>query len=265
MTTPDDITPSGSILAISVGNTNTALAACIDGEPVHRVTMPNTSLDAIAKATAAAAEEHATDIAVLATVNRTVSGNLVHALQATPELQVLQIGVDLGIPLKHTLDDEAIRGTGQDRLLSAVAAFRIARQACVVVDAGTAVTVDFVDGEGTFHGGAIAPGVRMSLRALHDHPDALPDVEFAAPDAEIPYARNTREAMIHGVFYGTRGLVRQLAERYAIAYDAYPTIIATGGDAQALFEGEELIERNVPDLTLRGIALAYTAAVEADA
>ena len=97
MTTPDDITPSGSVLAISVGNTNTALAACIDGEPVHRVTMPNTSLDAIAKAATAAAEEHAIDIAVLATVNRTVSDKLIQTLQANPELQVLQIGVDLGI------------------------------------------------------------------------------------------------------------------------------------------------------------------------
>jgi type III pantothenate kinase len=265
MTTPDDINPSGTVLAISVGNTNTALAACVDGEPVHRVTMPNASLDAIAEAAAAAAGEHAADVAVLATVNRTVSDKLVHALTGHPDLQVLQIGVDLGIPLKHTLDDDAIRGTGQDRLLNAVAAFRTARQACVVVDAGTAVTVDFVDGAGTFHGGAIAPGVRMSLRALHEHTDALPDLDFAPPEADIPYARNTREAMIHGVFYGTRGLVRQLAERYAIAYDAYPTIIATGGDAQALFDGEELIERIIPDLTLRGIALAYTAAIEADA
>ena len=265
MTSPDDLAPSGSVLAISVGNTNTAIGVCIDGEPVHRVSMQNTSVDAIATAAFAAAEEHATDVAVLATVNRSVSDELVRALSARPGLQVAQVGVDLGIPLKHTLEDEAIAGTGQDRLLSAVAAFRLARQACVVVDAGTAVTVDFVDGEGTFHGGAIAPGVRTSLTALHHSTDALPEIEFAAPDADIPYARNTREAMLHGVFYGTRGLVRQLAERYAIAYDAYPTIIATGGDAEALFEGEELIERIVPDLILRGIALAYAAAIEADA
>lgn len=260
-----DLSPAGSLLAINVGNTNTAFAVCIDGEPMHRVTTPNTSLDILASAILTAAEEHAIDTAVLATVNRTLSERLVRALGATAPLEILRIGSDLGIPLKHTLTDDAIAATGQDRLLGAVAAFRIARQACVVVDAGTAVTVDFVDGQGVFHGGAIAPGVRMALSAMHTNTDALPSVEFEPPQADIPYARNTREAMLHGVFYGTRGLVRQLAERYAIAYDAYPTIIATGGDAHAIFEGDELIERIVPDLTLRGIALAFTAALEADA
>lgn len=260
-----DFQPTGSVLAISVGNTNTAFAVCVDGEPMHRASVANAAPEELHRAIVALEEEHAVDTAVLATVNRTASDQLVRMLRSSSDLQVLQIGTDLGIPLKHTLEDAAIAKTGQDRLLGAVAAYRIAKQACVVVDAGTAVTVDFIDGQGVFHGGAIAPGVRMGLRALHEQTDALPEVEFTAPEANIPYARDTREAMLHGVYYGVRGLVRQLAERYAIAYDAYPAILATGGDAQALFEGDELIERIVPDLTLRGVALAFAAAVEADA
>ncbi|MFG0292617.1 MAG: type III pantothenate kinase [Phycisphaerales bacterium JB050] len=260
-----DPQPTGSILAISVGNTNTLLGVCVDGEPLHSVSIANATPEALPKAIATLAAEHAVDVAVLASVNRTVSDQLIRTLRTTAEVQVMQIGTDLGLPLKHTLEEKAIAKTGQDRLLSAIAGYHIAKQACVVVDAGTAVTVDFVDGQGTFHGGAIAPGVRMGLRALHNQTDALPEIEFSAPEADVPYARNTREAMLHGVFYGVRGLVRQLAERYAIAYDAYPVILATGGDAQALFEGDELVERIVPDLTLRGIALAFAAAVEADA
>ena len=77
------------------------------------------------------------------------------------------------------LDPETI--TGVDRLLNAAAAYATLKQACVVVDAGTAVTVDFVDGHGTFHGGAIAPGARLQIDALHRGTDALPDVQ-AAPD-----------------------------------------------------------------------------------
>ena len=76
-----------------------------------------------------------------------------------------RVGDDLPIPIQVDLAPETI--TGSDRLLNAVAAFDVLQQACVVVDAGTAVTVDFIDGKGTFHGGAIAPGARMQLAALH--------------------------------------------------------------------------------------------------
>lgn len=249
-----------SILTISVGNTNTSAAAFCGGELLERISRPNT--DTLADAIHKLTHDHAIDIAVMATVNRPVSTRLAAEIQSVDALQLLQVGEDLGIPLKHTLEDEAIRLTGQDRLLNAVAAHSIARQACVVVDAGTAITVDFVDGEGVFHGGAIAPGVRMSLAVLHDRTAALPEVSFAAPEADIPFARNTAEAMLHGVYYGARGLVRQLVERYAEAYEAYPVIIATGGDAKTLFESDPLIERIVPDLTLQGIAKAYAVAID---
>lgn len=262
MSTPDHPSSSESIIAISVGNTNTAFARCTGTQTTDPVSLPNADIPVIAAAIERLAEEHDLDTAVLATVNRTVSDQLARAIGSSVA-DVLQINRDIPIPLQHTLEDAAIAATGQDRLLAAVAAFRIAGQACVVVDAGTAITVDFVDGKGTFHGGAIAPGVRMSLRALHDHTDALPEVAFASPDAAIPFARNTAEAMLHGVFYGARGLVRQLAERYAIAYEAYPVIIATGGDAQTIFESEDLVERIVPDLTLQGIAMSFAAALEA--
>lgn len=255
---------TATIVAISVGNTNTTFAACIGGDPFEPQSLPNADIPSIARAIATLAESQDTDTALLATVNRAVSEPLRRELVLL-DIELLQINRDIAIPLKHTLDDAAIASTGQDRLLAAAAAFRIAGQACVVVDAGTAVTVDFVDGKGTFHGGAIAPGLRMSLQALHEHTDALPQVAFAAPDPAIPYARNTTEAMLHGVYYGIRGLVRQLAERYAVAYEAYPVIIATGGDAQTLFESEELIERIIPNLVLQGIAQAYAAALEDNA
>ena len=124
-----------------------------------------------------------------------------------------------------------------------------------MVDAGTALTVDFVDGEGTFHGGAIAPGAAMQLRALHEQTETLPELRFSAPD-DNAFGRSTGQAMLNGVFHGIRGAVQRFVERYSEHYGAFPQVIATGGDAEALFAGEDLVDHIVPDLTILGIAAA---------
>ncbi len=86
---------------------------------------------------------------------------------------------DLAAPIGRQLAEGATPGV--DRLLAAAGAWTLAKQAVIVVDAGTAITVDFVDGEGTFHGGAIAPGVGLMLEALATGTDALPSIPFAPP------------------------------------------------------------------------------------
>jgi type III pantothenate kinase len=158
---------------------------------------------------------------------------------------------DIAVPIGRQLDPESM--VGDDRLLNAAAAYNTAKQACVVVDAGTAVTIDFVDGAGTFHGGAIVPGAKMMLDALHERTEQLPEVAMQRPVEAIGHS--TAEAMRCGAFHGIRGMVRELVERYAEAAGGYPLVIATGGDAKLLFEDDELIERIVPDLTLMGMAV----------
>lgn len=170
-------------------------------------------------------------------------------LSATP----YRVGEDVPIPIGRQLDPETI--TGVDRLLNAAAAYDRLKEACVVIDVGTAVTVDFVDGEGTFHGGAIFAGATVQLRALHEHCRALPELSMSAPDPDV-FGRSTAQAMLKGVFHGIRGAVQRLVEQYAGYYEAFPTVVATGGDAALLFEGEELIDKIVPELSLMGIALA---------
>ena len=173
---------------------------------------------------------------------------------------VYMIGDDIAVPLRHNLDDAST--LGQDRQLCALAAYSRARQACVVVDAGTAITVDFVDGEGVFQGGVIAPGLAMMLGSLHEQTSALPSLGWTPPDkARGPFGKDTKHAMLLGVQAAARGLVRHVVETYAEAYEAYPQIVATGGDAPALFEGDEVVEHVVPDLQLIGILEACRAAV----
>jgi type III pantothenate kinase len=134
------------------------------------------------------------------------------------------------------------------------------KQAVIVVDAGTAVTVDFIDGEGTFHGGAIAPGAQVQLDSLHARTAALPKLRFERPSDEEAFGRNTVAAMQLGVYEGIRGLVQSLVERYATSYGAFPLVLATGGDAETLFADCPSVQRVVPDLVLQGIRVAVEAA-----
>jgi type III pantothenate kinase len=244
------------LIAIDVGNSCTRVAAIQDTSISDPISLGNGDLGAVTQAVLGQREslpEASPRPIVVASVNDGFADQLASALKDQLSEEVYRVGVDLPIPMQCELAPETI--TGVDRLLNAAAAFDVLKQACIVVDAGTAVTVDFVDGDGIFHGGAIAPGGQMQLRSLHEYTEALPDLEFVAPEIDA-FGRSTSQAMLKGVHFGIQGMVRILAEHYADHYGAYPTIVATGGDADTLFRGDELIDRIVPDLTLQGIAVA---------
>ena len=243
------------IIAFSVGNTRTQVGLLRGGALEKSERFANSDLALVIQAVAAWWKDipAAAGSVLVASVNDEVAAKLISALEDQLSVDIYRVGEDVPIPVGQQLDPETL--TGVDRLLNAAAAFDRLKQACVVVDAGTAVTVDFVDGQGTFHGGAIAPGASMQLHALHEHTAALPDLSFRAPDKE-PFGRNTAQAMYQGVFHGIRGMVQRLVEQYAEHYGAYPMVIATGGDAAVLFENDPLVDRIVPDLTLMGIAAA---------
>ena len=145
--------------------------------------------------------------------------------------------------------------TGVDRVLNIAAAYEQMGKACVVVDAGTAITVDCCNDQGDFLGGAIAPGVGLMLDALHAKTARLPRASLEIPEGI--FGQSTTAAIQHGVYHGVRGMVKELAENYATELGFWPDIIATGGDAPVLFENWELVHAIAPDLTLYGIALAY--------
>ena len=259
-----------NLIAINVGNSRTQVGRFVDGKLEDASTLTNDSPSNIVQRVLddwqQIADKPQAAIA-LASVNETVADPLRSALADQLAQEIYVVGEDLPVPIGRQLDPETI--TGMDRLLDAAAAYDTVKQACVVVDAGTAVTVDFVDGEGTFHGGAIAPGARMQLQSLHEHTATLPELDFRSPDDEA-FGRSTAQAMLQGVFHGIRGTVWKLTEQYAERYGAYPMVIATGGDAQTLFGNDELIDRIVPELALLGInaaaryALASTDSMESD-
>lgn len=250
------------VLAIQVGNTRIKLAAFVQNEPEETVFVKT---DDLAGAVEAAARLYETVGAepdcsvVLASVNKPVSDTLVAMLRDQLATDIYSVPTDMPVPIGTCLAPGATPGV--DRLLNAAAAFARLKQACIVIDAGTCVTVDFVDGEGVFHGGAIAPGIRMQLKAMHEHTAALPAIDFEVPEGTA-WGADTREAMLRGAYHGVRGLAWRLIERYAEQYGGFPLVIATGGDAATLFADDELVNQVVPDLVLRGIALAARAALD---
>lgn len=247
------------ILAVAVGNTRTRLGLFVNGELQDVQVAPSAATADVVAAARMAIKEHAGVAAVISSVNEPAADRIESALDE--ELgEVYRIGRDVHIGMRHSLADAST--LGQDRLLCALGAYARAQQACVVVDAGTAITVDFVDGEGVFHGGVIAPGVRMMLASLHTGTSALPKLDWAEPDYGAgPYGKDTRDAMLKGVRAAAIGLVRHVVESFAEEYEAYPQIVATGGDAPALFENDPVIEHIVPDLQLVGILEACKAAL----
>jgi type III pantothenate kinase len=251
-----------NLLAVSIGNTRTRVGAFIDGKLAETATLanqPNVDVTAAIDHAYGPLKGRGETTVLLSSVEPTRTEAIESALARHLGQKVLHVEKDLSIPVGRQLDREAM--VGEDRLLNAAAAFDVMQQACVVVDAGTAITVDFVDGAGTFHGGAIAPGGQLMLDALNQRAAQLPEIEFAKPDECMGH--NTVEAMRAGVFYGLRGMVRELVELFAEQVGHFPTVIATGGDGALLFKDYELVDRVVPDLTLMGLNVTYRKAREA--
>jgi type III pantothenate kinase len=189
-----------------------------------------------------------------ASVNPPLIETIEHAVMQATNQPVQWVGRDIELPIKVLTEEPA--QTGIDRILNIAAAYEQMQKACVVVDAGTAVTVDCCNDKGDFLGGAIAPGAALMLEALHQHTARLPRVSLQSP--RNTFGKSTAEAIRNGVYHGIRGMVKELVESYAAELGFWPDIIATGGDAPRLFQDWELIHAIAPDLTLYGIALAYT-------
>jgi len=249
-----------NLLAISVGNTRTRIGAFVEGHLAQTATFANQRngkiSDSLDQAYAPLKDKDTTIL--LSSVNPPVANWVEQEVTGHFKRSITRVERDLPIPIGRQLDPEAI--VGEDRLLNAAAAFDVLKQACVVVDAGTAITIDFIDGAGTFHGGAIAPGAQLMLDTLNHRTAQLPEVEFEKPREAIGHS--TIEAMKSGVFYGLRGMVHELVERFAQSTGQYPLVVATGGDADLLFREDELVDRVVPDLTLLGIAATLRTALE---
>lgn len=160
----------------------------------------------------------------------------------------LKLGMDVQI------DNPA--EVGADRLVNAYAAWHQFKKPLVVLDFGTATTFDVVDGKGAYIGGSIAPGINLSLDALHRAAAKLPTVAVAKPATAI--GKNTETAMQSGIFYGYIGLIEGMVARMETEFGSALEVVATGGLSPLFAAGTSVIKHVDADLTIRGLKAIYT-------
>lgn len=245
------------LLAIEQGNTNTLFAVHDGSEWIHQWRT--------ATETHRTADEYAVwlhqlftlvgltladlDGCIISTVVPQSLFNLRNLSRRYLRVEPLVVGenAELGIQVRLARPSEA----GADRLVNAIGASVRYRGPLIVVDSGTATTLDVIGADGGFEGGVIAPGINLSMQALHTAAAKLPRIAIERPAQVV--GRDTVEAMQSGVFWGYVGLIEGLIERIRAERKERLTVVATGGVA-SLFEGAtDQIDHFDPDLTIRGL------------
>jgi type III pantothenate kinase len=172
-------------------------------------------------------------------------------------LVVVEPGIRTGMPILY----DNPKDVGADRVANAVGAIDLYGGPAIVVDMGTATTFDAISAAGEYLGGAITPGIAISMEALFEHAAALRRVELVEPRNVI--GKSTVESIQSGAIYGYTGLVDSMCRR--IADELGPSaIIATGGLAGLITPLSEMIQHHEPWLTLHGLRLVFDRNVARD-
>lgn len=245
------------LLAIEQGNTNTLFAIHNGAEWIAQwrtATEANRTADEYAVWLSQLLHMHALSFddltgCIISSVVPQSIFNLRNLSRRYMNAEPLVIGENakLGIEVRITKPTEA----GADRLVNAIGAHLVYPGDLLLIDSGTATTFDIVSADGAFEGGLIAPGINLSLQALHEAAAKLPRIAIQRPERVI--GKDTVAAMQSGVFWGYIALIEGLVSRIKAEWGAPMTVVGTGGVA-SLFEGATTaIDRFDPDLTIRGL------------
>jgi type III pantothenate kinase len=245
------------LLAIEQGNTNT-LFAVHDGK--EWISQWRTATDSMRTADEYAVWLHQLlemqslklsnlDACIVSSVVPQSIFNLRNLARRYLHVEPIVVGENahLGVDVRIEKPSEA----GADRLVNAIGAHVAYPGALLVIDSGTATTFDVVGADGGFEGGAIAPGINLSMQALHEAAARLPRVAIQKPAHVI--GKGTVEAMQAGVFWGYVALIEGLTDRIRAEYGQPLTVIATGGVASLFAGATPKIDVFDHDLTIRGL------------
>lgn len=246
------------LLAIDVGNTNTVLGL-FDGQELvtsWRVkTDARSTADEILLTLRGLLDGHSapTGIALCSTVPSALREYRMLLTRYFPDLPtvIVEPGTKTGVPV---LTDNP-KEVGADRIVNTMAAHRLFGGPCIVVDFGTSTNLDVVSAKGEFLGGALAPGVEISLEALAARAAALRKVEMVRPRSVI--GKNTVEALQSGAIYGFAGQVDGLVDRIRAELPDIHAVIATGGLAPIVVPESRTITHHEPNLTLIGLCFVF--------
>jgi type III pantothenate kinase len=256
------------LLAIDVGNTNTVLGI-FDGEEVIEhwriATVPDRTADEIAVVLRGLLEQSPvikngdgiTGIALCSTVPSVLHEMREMCRRYFREIPavIVEPGVRTGVPIRMDNPKEV----GSDRIMNSLAAVHLFGGPAIVVDFGTSTNFDAVSARGEFVGGALAPGIEISVDALSRRAAQLLKVELTRPPRVV--GKNTVEALQSGIVYGfagqVEGIARRMARELAPEDPDSVTIIATGGLAPLVINEVSVIDAHEPWLTLIGLRLVF--------
>lgn len=246
------------LLAIDVGNTNTVLGM-FEGEDLRHSwrikTDARTTADEIALVFRGllADADGVTGIALCSTVPSVLREmrTMLDRYYGDVTTVIVEPGTRTGVPV---LTDNP-KEVGADRIVNTIAAHHLYGGPCIVVDFGTSTNLDVVSAKGEFLGGALAPGIEISLDALASRAAQLRKVELVAPRSVI--GKNTVEALQSGALYGFAGQVDGLVDRIIEEIGDVTAVIATGGLAPIVVPESQTITHHEPDLTLVGLRLVF--------
>jgi type III pantothenate kinase len=249
------------LLTVDVGNTNTVLGIFEGDELIHswRVkTDPRTTSDELwLQYNALVSGYEVTGLSICSTVPATLREirTMIASYFSKIPTTIVEPGIKTGVPLLVDNPKEI----GADRIVNTLAAHTLYGGPAIVVDFGTSTNLDVVSPKGEFLGGALAPGIEISVDALAARAAQLRKVELIRPKSVI--GKNTVEALQSGTIFGFAGQVDGLVDRItaelAQSYEGAPTVIATGGLAPLIIGVAETIDEHEPDLTLIGLRLIH--------
>ncbi len=249
------------LLVIDVGNTNTVLGLYREDELLHswriRTDKARTADECAMLAHDLLSYSGLTLGMVNAVIISCVVPPLLNALTlmsrkyCDTEAMVVGRHMKTGMPIEYDNPNEV----GADRIVNAVAAFSKYHTAMIVVDFGTATTFDYISADGAYQGGAIAPGLKISADALHEHASKLPRISLEMPPLVV--GKNTVNSMQSGLLFGYAGLVDGIVLRMKKEVGGNPQVIATGGLAKEIATVAASINAIEPQLTLDGLRQLY--------
>jgi type III pantothenate kinase len=247
-----------TLLAIDVGNTNTVIGLFEGAELQHswRIkTDPRATADETALVyRGLLAQTPEIDGIVLCSTVPAVLHEMRVMLERyhgqTPTV-IVEPGTKTGVPV---LTDNP-KEVGADRIVNTIAAHHRYGGPCIVVDFGTSTNLDVVSAKGEFLGGALAPGIEISIEALSVRAAQLRKVELVRPRSVI--GKNTVEALQAGAVYGFAGQVDGLVRRIIAELGEVTAVVATGGLAPVVLAESETITHHDPELTLEGLRLVF--------
>jgi type III pantothenate kinase len=164
---------------------------------------------------------------------------------------IVEPGIKTGMPIQYENPQEV----GADRIVNAVAGYEKHKKSLIIVDFGTATTFDYITPKGDYMGGAIAPGIMISLEALFERASKLPRVELIRPKSII--GKNTVHAMQSGITYGYVSLVDGIVYKMKEEVKTNPYVIATGGLASLIYKESNTLDEVDEFLTLKGLKILY--------